>query len=440
MSRAERPTTNESRMVHSLTEPMRSWGTGSRWIAVIVGVLVGVGASLAIAPVRSVFDSPDSSHYLTIAAGHTEQVMQPFASRQLGARVAAALSGSRGGTLHTGFWIEAMLSLIIAMGATCWLAVRTAAPRWMLLALMLMPSWPRLVEYLALPDLWYAALLAVLLLLLAYERFMLSALMMFLLMLSRESTSLTLVCLLVACWPLWEKTKRWLYALAAIVSAAAGSFLIARLAADSRSNREHLPQALYLFAKLPWNFARNVLGVQPWSDANSDLCKVPVWSMPFHLGPVHSLGICGFSIGQQMWFIEGVLTNFGLLPLMAAVLWWRHRRREGRGVLLRFALIYGGVCFVLTPVLGAGMVHLLQYAWPLFLIAPPLLMNEFPMSQARGNRLAGAGFLAVHLVLPAILLWPYFWSRLAMGLALWGIGWVCLQQWIPDIAEVPVSV
>jgi hypothetical protein len=435
----------ESGVIRALTEPMRSWGSGARWAAVVVGVLVGVSASLVVAPLRLVFDSPDSSHYLKIAVGHTNEVMQPWASRQLGARVAAELGTLSGGNLHAGFWVEAMLSLVVAMGVTCWIAARTAAPRWMLLALMLVPSWPRLVEYLVLPDLWYAGLLAVLLLLLSQERYIASGAMMLPLMLSRESTSLTLVCFLAACWPVWkrssgEKAKRWLYAAIAVLSAAAGSLVVARLVVGSQANKEHLPQMVYMFAKVPWNFMRNVLGVLPWSDANSDLCKVPVWSVPFHFGPVHALGTCGFSIGPQMYAIEGLLTNFGLLPLLVAVLWWRHRRREGRSALLRFALLYGGVCFVLSPVLGAGVVHLMQYAWPLFLIATPLLLDEFKSTRMTGSRLAGLGFTAVHLALPAILLWPHFWPRIVMAVALWGIGWVCLRGWLPASAEVPVSV
>src|ERR1700744_3444304 len=150
MDKAER---DERGVLFALTEPMRLWERGARSLAVVVAVFVGVGASLLVAPVTRVFDSPDSSHYLKIAAGHTSEVMQPFASRQLGALAAAALGKLPGGNLHAGFWVEAMLSLVVTMGVTCWLASRSAAPRWMLFALMLIPSWPRLVEYLALPDL-----------------------------------------------------------------------------------------------------------------------------------------------------------------------------------------------------------------------------------------------------------------------------------------------
>jgi hypothetical protein len=328
-----------------------------------------------------------------------------------------------------------MLALVFTMGATCWLAVRTAAPRWLLLALMLVPSWPRLVEYLVLPDLWYAALLAGLLLLLARERYLWAALLMLPLMLSRESTSLTLICFVGACWSRWVPARRWLYAVTASVCAAVGSVVVGRLAAGSQPNVEHLPQAIYLFAKLPWNFLRNVAGVLPWSDANPELCTVPVWSMPIHFGPVHALGVCGFSFGQQLNAVEGTLTNYGVLPLLVGGLWWRHRSRDGRSVLLRFALLYGGVGYLLTPLLGAGFVHLMQYAWPLFLVALPQLFDEFATGGSIGRRWAGVGVFGVHLALPAILLWPGLYVRLAMGVALWAAGYLLLRRWLPAAGQ-----
>jgi hypothetical protein len=174
-----------------------------------------------------------------------------------------------GGNLHAGFLVEAVLSLLLAMGVTGWLAMGTAAPRWLLAALMLVASWPVLVRYLVLPDLWYAALLASVLLLLSKERYMAVALMMFPLMVSRESTSLTLVCFLAAGWATWDASRRWRYMVTAVVAAVAGALVVARLSAGSQPNVERLPEAIYVFAKVPWNFLRNVVGVLPWSDVNS---------------------------------------------------------------------------------------------------------------------------------------------------------------------------
>jgi hypothetical protein len=432
-----------------LTHPLRSLPPWARWLALAVAVLIGVGWTLVQVRLPTVFHSPDSSHYLKIAAGHTELVEQPFASRQLGPRVAAGLGRLLGGDLHRGFLLQGFLSLAFAMGVTCWLALRSAAPRWMLPAIQLVPSWAVLVQYLVLPDLWYAALLAGLLVMLEREWYVAAAVWMLPLMLSRESTSLTLVCFLVAAWPGLKapglKAGRWVVAAVAIVAALVGSVVVAKLAVGSRPNVEHLPQTVYMFAKLPWNFLRNVVGVMPWSDANPELCKVPVWSFPFHLGPVHALGVCGFSFMQQLLALEGTLTNFGLLPLLTVVVWWRtgglrSRRGQRRSALLRFALLYGGVSFVLAPLLGAGFVHLMQYAWPLFLVGLPGLFYELPpRAMTAGRGWASVGFFALSLGVPAIERWPDFGQRLGMGLAVWVAGYWLLRAWLDGGAEVADS-
>jgi hypothetical protein len=425
----------------ALTLPMCAWNSRQRWVALVVAVLLGAGTTLAIVHMPSVFHAPDSSHYLKIAEGLTDTVMQPFASRQLGARAAALLARLIHADVRQGFLLEAALSLVFAMGVTCWLALRTSAPRWLLLALMLVPSWTLLVQYLVLPDLWYAALLAALMLLLANERWLAAALMMFPLMLSRESTSLTLLCFLIAAWPRLEAWRRWWVLATAILSAVAGSVVVSRLAVGSQPNGEHLPQAIYLFAKLPWNFLRNVVGVLPWSDGNSQLCTVPVWSMPVHLpfhSSVHAVGVCGFSLIQQGLAIEGTLTNFGLLPLLVAFLWWRHRKVQGRSVLLRFALLYGGVSYLLAPVLGAGFAHLMQYAWPLFLIALPQLFDEFPTQNlSPRQKVAGLGFFALHLAAGAISFLPWFLLMISAGLVLWIAGYLLLRRWFGPAFHAP---
>ena len=177
---------------------------------------------------------------------------------------------------------------------------------------------------------------------------------------------------------------------------------------------EHLPGALYMLAKIPWNFLRNVLGVLPWSDANSELCKVPVWSFPFHLpfhwGSVHALGVCGVSFQQQLVALDVTLGNFGLLPLLLLWLWLRIPRQRNanndRSVLLRFALLYGAVSFLLAPVLGAGFLHLVGYAWPLFLVALPRLFAPCdPTSWTDRRSWAAVGFFVVHLAVCGAAYW-----------------------------------
>ena len=418
----------------ALLAPMRTWSRRTGLVALLGAVAAGAALAIAIAMrLQPFFGIADASEYLELASGNVRGVMQPFASRPLGALLAHALAGLLHTTIYVGYYAEAAIALLVLLAAVCWLMLGSAAPRWMLFGVMVVPTWVTLVQNLVFPDLFYAALLAVVLVLLAREHFFAAALMMFPLMLTRESTSLTLLCFLLAAWA----SLRWRDRVAAMLAAAAGSVVVSRFSAAAQPNVEHLPEAVYILAKIPWNFLRNVLGVLPWSDANSELCAVPVWSFPFHLGPVHALGVCGVSIQQQLVALDVTLGNFGLLPLLVLWIWWHGRRTaRPRSVLLRFTLLYGTVSFLLAPMLGAGFLHLVGYAWPLFLVALPQLFAPFRELRGTGRQSwAAAVFFAVHLAVCAAAYWSALLPGIGLQLALWAAGFLLLRMWSPEAAD-----
>jgi hypothetical protein len=412
--------------VGALVAPMQEWGGRARLVAGTLTVVASTALAFAIvARLQPIFSVADSAFYLSIARGDTAHVMQPWASRQMGALVVAGMARMTGWTIERSFVVQGVVSLMATLAGVCWLMMRTRTPRWMLMAMVVLPSWVPLVQYLALPDLWYAALLTVVFVLLAEEQVMAGCLMMLPLMLSRESTSLLLLCWLVAGW----SVMRWRHRVVAVGAAAVGSVVVGRLSAQAQPNVEHLPGAVYLVAKVPWNFLQNVVGIVPWSNVNANHCEVPIWSMALHYGPVQRVGVCGFSFSQQLVATANMLSGFGLLPLLVGLLWWRHRKWAGRGLLLRFSLLYGTACLVLAPVLGAGFQHLVGYAWPLFLVALPLLFNEFAERRTEGEGMAAVAFLVLHVGLCASSYWLGMWGQLAVGMAAWGVGYGLLRRW-----------
>ena len=246
--------------------------------------------------------------------------------------------------------------------------------------------------------------------------------MMFPLMVSRESTSLVLVCFLIACWG----ALRWSDRVVAVISAVAGAAVVSRLAKDAQTNVEHLPQSVYMLAKVPWNFLHNILGVVPWSNVYPKLCTVPAWSMTLHAGPVRAVGVCGFSGHSWELIAQAMLTSFGLLPLLVAYLWWRRDRLAKRSLLLRFALLYGTVSLVLAPLLGIWMVHLIGYAWPLFLVALPLLFDEQPEGRRAG---AGLAFFCLHLAACWVSYRWMWWPQITVEGGLWAAGFLAVRWW-----------
>jgi hypothetical protein len=376
---------------------------------------------------ESVYIAGDARFYIAMASGDYSHVMQPFASRQLGALIVTGWMHLLHCSVETGFLIEGTASIVFMLVAIYYLALKTAAPRWFLFAMAFVPFWPFLLQDLVLPDLWYSALLALLLLLLQEEQMLAAALMMFPLMLSRESTSLTLACFLIACW----NRLRWMDRVVAVFSALAGSVVVKHLAMRALPNSEHLPETIYMLAKVPWNFMNNVFGLAPWSNVNTQFCAVPRWAFPLHLGPVHAIGICGFSATGWALISEAVLSEFGLLPLLLGLLWWRGRKLSTPSVLLRFTLLYGVASLILAPVLGTWFARLIGYAWPIFFVALPVLFDRIPYkSTTPGRECAALGFFGAHMLLFSVA-YRWFWiTQLEVNLIIWTMGYFLLRYWL----------
>ncbi len=394
-------------------------------LAAIIGCMLYAMYSISYS--ESVFVDGDARFYLGIATGDYRQVMQPFASRQLGALVVAGLMHLLHCTVETGFLLEGTASLVVMLVAIYYLAIRVAAPVWILFAIAFVPFWSVLAQGMVLPDLWYSALLTVMLLMLEDEHMLAASLMMFPLMLSRESTSLTLVCFLLAAW----KRLRWTDRVAALISALAASALVKHLADRAQSNVEHLPQPVYMLAKLPWNFLNNVLGLSPWSNVNTQFCSVPRWTMHLHFGPVHAVGICGFSPLGWIKISEAALSEFGLLPLLLGFLWWRTRKLDTSSVLLRFTLLYGAASLLLAPVLGTWIARLIGYSWPIFFVALPLLFDRLPrLTRKLSQEFAALAFFSLHVLIFSVA-GRWFWiTQFVVNLSLWSIGFFLLRYWL----------
>lgn len=398
-----------------------------QWLLCSGSIALTLALTVRLAYIPFAWAIPDGNAYLAIARGDVAQVMQPFASRQLGAMLAAATARLLHSTIEQAFFLQATVSVAFTLAIVAAIAVKTQSPRWLLLAIAIVPFWSPQVQYFVLPDALYAAELAVLLVLLLLDRLGAAALMMFPLMLTRESTSLTVVCLLIAAW----KPMRWRDRIVAVASAGLGTWAVSRLDAGSLSNKEQLPPSIYMLMKVPWNLLRNVLGLQPWSNVNSELCTVPRWSLPLHLGPIHAVGICGVSFSPLYVWLTAVVYNFGLLPVLLGYIWWHRRHHKGRSVLLRFVLLYGAISFALTPMLGTWMIHLSSYAWPLFFVALPLLLDELPLPAMHGSRAwAALGFFALHIVACRVATSFLESWYLPLQIVLWMVALLLVHQWL----------
>jgi hypothetical protein len=419
-----------AKVLRAIDAPIQQWSMRDRSIAAVIAIVLTIWRAGYLAFYsQSPFTRSDARFYIHMASGDYSQVVQPFASRPLGALVVSAIMRVLHCNVYRAFNIEGVACLVLILAAVYYLLLQTRAPRWMLLAVACVPFWGTLLQDLALPDVWFSALLSIMLVCLATEQLLLVSLMMFPLMLSRESTSLTLVCFLIVAWG----SLRWRDRIVAVASAVAGALVVGHLAARSQSNVEHLPQAVYMMTKVPWNFLHNILGILPWSNVNTAFCQVPTWSMSLHLGPIRSIGACGFSTFSWEFIAQALFSIFGLLPVLVLFLWRRRLRSTHRSLLLRFTLLYGTVSLCLAPLLGVSFIHLIGYAWPLFLVALPMLFNELKSRPPTGtSTLAAFAFLCAH-VWSAYVAYMWMWMpQIGIEFMLWIIGYFLLRIWLPN--------
>jgi hypothetical protein len=379
-------------------EPMRSPGNDARQglftrlqsLEKRIGtwaVFVACTASVAViggTAFGHIFNLPDVAFYLKIAQGDTAQVLQPFASRQLGPLVCRAIASLLHISVDSAFLVEGLVALLVLVGIVGFLLLRAGAGNPMFIAIGGLATWAALFNGLALPDLWYAAMLGIFLLLLYQKHFLAAAFLLFPLFLSRESTILVLVCLLIAGW----RRMRGIDSAVAIVASIAGALTVKMLTAGAMSNGEQMSPLLYMAGKVPWNLAKNVLGLPLWSPLNPGNCSAPQWQVPLHIARLSTLGVCGYEPVLPAWTLRLALSCFGLLPLLVLYLW---KKTPGSlwtsDLLLRFCVLYGALSFLIAPALGSSVPRLFNYAWPLFLVAAPMLAT-------------------LHLRLPGKFAWP----------------------------------
>jgi hypothetical protein len=352
---------------------------------------------------------PDADFYRALGLGQLSTVASPFSGRVLGPFLAAWLGRVTGVGLNQGFLLAGLASLAIVLACAAKLLRLQEAQAALFAAIFLMPFWADLFAHYYLPDLLHAAILAALLLALATGQTTLAMLLLFPAYVARESTLLVALCLVVAAWRRLPLRDLVVGSMATVGGALVNRHFV-RMGAP---NAQGLSGGPYMAGKFVWSFARNILGVSPWTNT-VPYCK-PFWTMALpagtHMGGIHLVGMCGASIWGPSRSLLAWFGIFGVGPAIALALFrpftsaaalsgasWlygapsvsergpiapdrvfkdrvlkgrvlKDRVLRGRVVAYRFSILYGGVSLLLAPLLGASTDRLVQYAWPIFFVA-----------------------------------------------------------------------
>ncbi|HSV14352.1 MAG TPA: hypothetical protein VLI90_08840 [Tepidisphaeraceae bacterium] len=384
----------------------------------------------------------DTLDYLHMMNHEWDKVVQPFSARFLHPWLVSTATHASGTSLQTTAIVIDLAAFVGSVLALIILFRRLRLPVMWLPPLMFSYAVVHTVSIIYMPDQFYTALLSVFLLALAFEQLAIAALLIIVLFCARESTLvLGLVAAGVFAWrarrrsaPLDRSAARREYTWAVLFFAATiAGFLVNRYGSNHASNVHHINPLLYLAVKAPYNFVKNILGVQIWTNtfvATQGDHPIYRWPLPrrLHLGGIDTIGISDMSPVYPLNWLISIISTFGVM--LTVVLQSIARRAQafrnqnplrrvssafgallrGEPFVVQFAGAYGIINFLLVPLLGSAVHRYIYYAWPGFWIfAPVLLARRYDIFTAAA-RPALWTLLVIHLALAwsrsVQLLWP----------------------------------
>ena len=361
--------------------PSPAW---RRWVAALLIVLSGLAVlhwhrvlPLCLydrhlpVPLRVAIDS---EAYLAMASGDVAKVDSPFTKRQLYPWVVRGTAAALRLELPAAFLVVNVLALaLLAWCLALILETTTGSPFWALL-LLLTPLPLESLELAYLADLFHMSLSALFFLLLLKNRTRWSLAVLLVCFLARESTMV--LCFFCAVVAAWRRDRLLLWGSLGVLGAGwAATSLFARM---GQPNIHHLPDALYMALKVPYNFLANVCGVVIWSDVRSDVGQPLVtWTLPafLHLGKDKAVGLClNWSLPANTLIM--LLTLFGTAPLFAVRFLRPGPAWREAPAAIQAAFLCGVVSYLLGTSLGWWTERLIGYGWPACWIALPWLIRR----------------------------------------------------------------
>lgn len=339
------------------------------FIAASVALLISVGLAIGFKPrLYPAYD--EGIDYVSIAKLNLGQVHSYYGSRVLHPLVVKIIADATHRPIGARvFWtvsVGSLVALLLILGT--YYGVEFASAPWiygLLVATVIVVDAYRNYYW---QDLFYAALCALFFLTLRLNRWI-SLLPLLMLYITRESTVVLVVVLVVSTLV----RRQWAFCSSVLLIGLAGMSTTSLLVHHAIPNQHGVSMLVLDGLKLPFNFAFNVCGVELWTNTISATTDAPRWvaDIPgwLHLGNIRQVGYSGFSLLRPVRFLLCMSSGFGILPVLAI----NSTAQEKVRLLLRrfdraIAFEYGLLMLVLTPLVGTSPSRYILYAWPLYWI------------------------------------------------------------------------
>jgi len=308
----------------------------------------------------------DGEKYFRLAAEGPKGVVAPFSGRIFHPLLARLTSRVFNIRMEEAFFIVSALFLVLWV--CCVFLLLDASSFIHSFAYSLVFAYPfvgLIARQFYYPEVAHAALLSAFLVFLKLKRERVGLILLLLLLLTRETTML-LVAVLLAQIILFH---RWKYAFGVAMVTGLGLTIVYMATRQGAPNPEHLPGFVYLALKVPFNFLRNLLGVELVTDAIWYCQPVISWRVPdiLQIGNIRTIGLCSWNPTRALNTLGALLTVFGLWPTV--LLWAARTRRLPQAQWMKTAAAYGVLAYFVGTSVGADVSRLISQGWPLILVA-----------------------------------------------------------------------
>ena len=352
-----------------------------RYSPVLAGMLLAV-AVLILFNLGSRPPVLEENDYLQMAKGNYHQayyyyagrVLHPFVVHQL----ARLLNTSDYDSIFRCLTYGSLIALYGLVELYLVIADGCEAAAWFALPLLATPPLIAGLGYYYIQDLFFVTLCALFFLIMRFSLW-LSLPILLLLHLTRESTILLSLALIVT-----SVSERRIGIAAGVLAVAAfGVAVTNHFVHQALPNKHGLSTLLFDGLKMLYNGA-HTFGLVFWTDTNAaQIERSPIWTIDVHFGNIRRLGFCGFDASYPALTFLVMSSAFGILPLCFTIRSIRDNWRSRLATLdLRTAALYGAVAYAITPLIGSWTSRYVLYAFPLFWMTAPLALSKLKLRRS----------------------------------------------------------
>jgi len=392
---------------------------------------------------------PDAEHHIAMAEGKYEVVPQHHSRRVLYSWIVSKLQNALGTDMA--FFTVGTLSLFLFLWVVLVMIRHVTAWAFSICAAFIFLPYLLTLHYeLYLPTIFFLLLSSLFCMLLIKKRYLLSLFVLFLLFLTRGEAIIIafgfILSMVVHIFKNPRKKSYYSYILLTILLGSLSSVILTFLTKDN-TNINQIPFLPFLFLRVPLYFLRNFVGLEHWLDTYRSMpyyphqpliaFEAPQWIQD--ISAIKQFGIYKWSLENPMKTFLLLLSSFGTAPtILLFFLKKKMPKLSDNTPAFSTILFFGGIIFILAPILGQPFLRYYVTAWPVFfLIAPFFLKHIKRVDKKLFVKILFCYILSAWLAVAPFKVAGFLFVMILIELGLHKYTWNLLSSWFkkPEVAN-----